>query len=327
MSDNRLLGRDFWSHAHADDVKAVLEAGADVTISNERGVTALHLAVNQGDYSTIALLLAYGADVNARVDGGYTPLFQAVRKGDAHIATLLLQHGADAKAQTKVGVGLLDMALQQTRDDLVALLIRYGADPNYRDTDQLTLLHRATIGSDRHGFERVKCLLEQGADVNALAPQGETCLHRVMRQYWHNEFHYKRMVALLLEHGADINAPDHSGRPPLFNLGPDWHGFSLVDIVKFFLEHGWHAHARDDNGATFVDYAVRWDWHGHHNFWALEQLLLDHGADSRLMARIPRRRPRRSASYSDDDGFWDFMAELAHEDGMSLDDFVDSWTD
>eukprot|EP00931_Biecheleriopsis_adriatica_P022309 TRINITY_DN14374_c0_g1_i1.p1 TRINITY_DN14374_c0_g1~~TRINITY_DN14374_c0_g1_i1.p1 ORF type:complete len:385 (-),score=94.68 TRINITY_DN14374_c0_g1_i1:498-1652(-) len=54
--------------------RALVEAGADIHVTNGEGVTALHIAVREGMPDTIEYLLAQGADVNAKSDDGRTPL-------------------------------------------------------------------------------------------------------------------------------------------------------------------------------------------------------------------------------------------------------------
>lgn len=79
-----------------DAVKALLEKGADPDQIFFSGETALHLAVEQGNYTVAELLLAFGADVNAQErKEGFTPLMYAAIKDDRKMLKLLTSHGAD----------------------------------------------------------------------------------------------------------------------------------------------------------------------------------------------------------------------------------------
>jgi len=78
----------------------MIEKGADVHLTNERGRTPLHLAAWRRLFAVSELLLDRGADVNAVATGGDTPLHY-VCGGNAESRTremieLLLSHGADA---------------------------------------------------------------------------------------------------------------------------------------------------------------------------------------------------------------------------------------
>ena len=56
------LDYEFWEHADVEDVKALLDRGADVGVSDSSGNKPLHLAVTQsGNPAVIELLLNHGA--------------------------------------------------------------------------------------------------------------------------------------------------------------------------------------------------------------------------------------------------------------------------
>ena len=61
-----------------DDVKKLLDCGADVNAKNELGRTPVHLAVHRGDLKLVQLLAQRGGDVNAKDNEGRTPALFAV---------------------------------------------------------------------------------------------------------------------------------------------------------------------------------------------------------------------------------------------------------
>lgn len=84
---DRALHRDFAFQAqHADEpgtldaVLATLEAGADVNAADETGNTALHHVVDKGFDRVVKLLVERGAKLNATNDRGMTPLALVTRR-------------------------------------------------------------------------------------------------------------------------------------------------------------------------------------------------------------------------------------------------------
>ena len=95
-----LCDRDWWKIATTSDVKAKLDAGADVMGRDEDGITALHYAARWGTPENIQALLKAGADVMARSKRGFTPLHYAAWYGKkSGVIETLLEAGADPKAK------------------------------------------------------------------------------------------------------------------------------------------------------------------------------------------------------------------------------------
>jgi len=89
------------SHAgHADTVKILLAAGADIDAVNTfDGATALWTAAQQGNLSVVSALLEYGADPYiAREDDGMTPLNTAIIQGHENIAARLIASRSKMKS-------------------------------------------------------------------------------------------------------------------------------------------------------------------------------------------------------------------------------------
>ena len=58
-------------------IPILLEAGADINCTNQRGDTPLHRAAAWGNKNIIPILLEAGADINCRNQDGYTPLVRS----------------------------------------------------------------------------------------------------------------------------------------------------------------------------------------------------------------------------------------------------------
>jgi ankyrin repeat protein len=131
-------------------VALLLERGVAVTVTDERGQTALHRIAGmrlapQEAGAMASLLLDRGADPDARNWDDVTPLHQAVRARNLAVTELLLKRGADPNARDKLrGSTPLRRAVSATGASLTAgtsalmvpltrLLLEHGADPDARD--------------------------------------------------------------------------------------------------------------------------------------------------------------------------------------------------
>jgi len=178
---------------NVDAVSLLLDHGAQVNVTNERGRTPLweayygrHLQVMQlllehgaapdvrydtfgllthdashnGQAEVIRLLLQHHANVNATSFYNHTPLHWASVRGHADVAQILLEHGADIDAQSEFGTSL-SQAVNHGHFEVTRMLLEHGADMQIRRERDLTLFQVAT----RNGNTQIaQLLLERGAD-------------------------------------------------------------------------------------------------------------------------------------------------------------------
>uniref|UniRef100_A0A3Q2UR24 Nuclear factor of kappa light polypeptide gene enhancer in B-cells inhibitor, epsilon n=1 Tax=Fundulus heteroclitus TaxID=8078 RepID=A0A3Q2UR24_FUNHE len=98
----------------------LMKKGADLNIQEgTAGKTALHLAVELHDITSVKMLLSMGANVDAPMFNGCTPLHLAVGRQDAQIADLLCQFGADKMLRNMEDETALDLA--DGNDHILAL--------------------------------------------------------------------------------------------------------------------------------------------------------------------------------------------------------------
>jgi ankyrin repeat protein len=108
----------------ADAARALIEAGADVSVRSENSfwVLPLHSAASGGHAEIVEILLASGAESDPRQRHGWTPLHAAAQNGDLRTLEALLAAGADPTLQNDDGRSAADLARSAGHDELVARL-------------------------------------------------------------------------------------------------------------------------------------------------------------------------------------------------------------
>ena len=140
----------------------LLHAGADLSIRDKDGNTALHDAVLGDDEETALLLVQAGADVDAVNNEGVTPFCFASLMGLPRVVSALLERGANPNVRME-GITPLHMATGITLTD---------RKPSGEWESFGEMLTRT--GRDGTDFLKVtKTLVEAGAEVNALRNKGK----------------------------------------------------------------------------------------------------------------------------------------------------------
>jgi ankyrin repeat protein len=116
----------------------LIEAGADVNATNNKGHTALMMFCTKEDERIVTQLIEAGADINATDEFGETALMYVCRKGHGEIATQLIKAGADINAADMRGMTALMLTRWNGDEGLLNMLIEAGADVNATDIDGQT---------------------------------------------------------------------------------------------------------------------------------------------------------------------------------------------
>ena len=160
-------------------VKAALRGGSDPNAAQGDGLTALHLAAQEGNLEIVKVLLVAKANVEAKSRiGGYTPLHLAAGAGRTEVVRALLDAGAKpGEVTTTTGVTALHLAAKALNGaGTVKLLIERGAPVNAVESSsgQTALMFAAAAGQ----AASVKELLAHGADAS-MATKVNDLLQRV----------------------------------------------------------------------------------------------------------------------------------------------------
>lgn len=160
------------------ELKALLAYGCDPSAADYDMRTAMHVAAAEGRVDNLKLLVEHGADVNVRDRWGGTPLQEAFSHGQAACSELLLELQASF-GQFDVAA---NMCAAAAKDDVAIMkrLIGHRCSPNDGDYDKRRPLHLAAANGQ---LAATHFLLEQdGIDVNVEDRFGNTPLDDAERE-------------------------------------------------------------------------------------------------------------------------------------------------
>jgi len=166
-------------------------------------------AIESRDITRIEQLISSGADVNAKGKDGMTLLMWAYAGETFQIFSLLLKHGADPDVAVtsdlntnqfiRVGDSVSVVAAKSRLEYLKAALENNG-NANLVSGRGDSLLHLAIRGVGLGKQERIQCLLDHGADINALSREGDVT-PAMAAVTWGGQYD---IALFLLQAGADF---------------------------------------------------------------------------------------------------------------------------
>uniref|UniRef100_A0A8C9X0H3 Ankyrin repeat domain 52 n=1 Tax=Sander lucioperca TaxID=283035 RepID=A0A8C9X0H3_SANLU len=190
-------------------------------------VSPLHLAAYYGHREALRLLCETLVSLDVRDIEGRTALHLAAQRGFAPCVEVLLKHQASyTLKEHKRKWTALHAAAAEGQMDCLLLLVNgeQSADIiDSPDTQGQTALMLAALG--RH-TDCVHILLEKGAKADAADKKGFTALHRAAM------LGSEDCVSALLEHGASALCRDSQGRTPLHLVASRGHTELLRTLLK-----------------------------------------------------------------------------------------------
>nr|CAH0107608.1 unnamed protein product [Daphnia galeata] len=202
---------------------------------NDSGETLLHFMINYGaecKIEQIQAILDNGGNPNVVDNRGWSPVHYAVRRYQASVGLDIIQ--------------------------LLTLLLQKGGDPNLPDKQsKATPVHCVAQGEGDREDEKMKILLENGGNANAVMVEGTTPLHLTVKN---SGIHGPEVTRMLLEHGGNPNSVTNvNKRTPLhcaLIMETNINDQLRFNIIKHLLEKGGNPNARDVLGNTPVHYII-----------------------------------------------------------------------
>lgn len=188
-------------------VTYLINHGADATVKDDMGKTALIYASNFDDAQTLADLTSLDkTSLNIPDSVGNTPLIYSAQRGYLENVKVLLANGANVDYRNpSTGLSALSAACAEGHLPVVKYLVKNGhADVNLPDTAGRTPLFYAL---EKDQVETLRFLLTSGANPNAKDHAGVSPLMRASAK---NKQDIQKM--LLSQKGIEVNAQDNLGR-------------------------------------------------------------------------------------------------------------------
>ena len=231
---------------NVDLVKYLLENGADINLTDDKGATALVFAASNGQVNLALYELFFKAGTNPK---------QKYKNG-ANLLLLAISNDADLKLTdylSKKGLSLND------KDDLGNTAFNYAAKTG--DVSLLQKLHKKGIKFDGRALivasqgtrsssvtlEGYKYLVENlGINPNSLGDNGENVLHNLLKKQNQEE-----IVAYFLSKNVDVNQQDKAGNSVLMNATR-----GNINLVKTFISKVKDVNTTNIKGLSALSFAV-----------------------------------------------------------------------
>lgn len=226
---------------------------ANIDKPDEKGNTALHLALQAGNENFAHLLLAKNANSNTVNVNDETPLHRAVLLKTDNLAGKLIARGADIFAKNKKGFAPLDIAFIHKQTACLALL------RNKTIKQKNVLLEKFEVSTPEAAMRQAAAKLNSITsnefqllvchvnNIDQSSRNGNTALH------WALKSGNANFANLLMDYNANCKATNKIKETPL-------HFAVMLDspsLIKKLIDKGANLNAKDKNGRTPLDWALK----------------------------------------------------------------------
>ncbi|EGT32360.1 hypothetical protein CAEBREN_00270 [Caenorhabditis brenneri] len=180
-------------------VEALLAAGADCQVTDERGITACHVAADVEATEIMSRIVEARRGLKwTRDHEDRTPLDISIGKRDLKTARICIKGGADVNARDKNGQTLLGKAILANDDEIGVFLIEH--DARAKEQDRINGKIYLESACERGLLNTVRSFISNGCKLNSRCSTGYSLIHAALS-------HEKLDVAaLLVNFGCDLES-------------------------------------------------------------------------------------------------------------------------
>lgn len=232
-------------NGHIKIIRALLEKGIDVNISNANGLIAFEAALDLRDpEEIIQILIEYGLDIHVKFPDGSNSVGVVAHFGQLTIAQMLVRKGKTI-LNFKDQKSPLVAAFLRGNHKIMKLLLENGCDPNEWYMGKPLLYHGSS-----HGTECFKVLLDFGAKIDHACQDGESIWDNLIGNGDLNA------ISTLLRHGHKNSNPKSLFK--IYNCNGKVNLLQAYGLFNLFRDEiGFNVHAWDDEGITHLGRAKR----------------------------------------------------------------------
>ncbi|KAL3873336.1 hypothetical protein ACJMK2_036468 [Sinanodonta woodiana] len=240
---------------NSEQLKKLLDAGADVTVKDEEGKTALHYCADNLETQCAEMLLDANITLlNIQDEQMYTPMHMAVLAGNENFLKLLIERGADIHCLDENYHTLVHLATASGHPKILEILIQHEADLSSADNYNAYPIHYAAqltsttpgISDPKAGEKILKRLLDAGVAHDVVDSGGRQPL------LWAACSGNIESCKVLIKAGADVNATDKDDLSAL-HCAASRGKASCIELLK---KSGANVNMSDKNKCTPLFYAI-----------------------------------------------------------------------
>lgn len=171
----------------------LLNMGVNVNLKDHEGKTALHFFTNylsdiplNKTVKILKILISAGAGVNIKDNTLRTPLVYVMKHSHEYlfIAKILVYEGAVINSSRLLNRTGLFEAVAKGDVKMVKYLLSQGAAIDLKDERNRTILHWACVNYEKQNKIIIKCLLEEGANIDEIDNDAKTPLICAIERYY-----------------------------------------------------------------------------------------------------------------------------------------------